>query len=56
MTKNFGQDFDLDHPSRGKVQKPKGPLDGLLPTLLGFLVPIALAGAAIYISRYGFHG
>lgn len=55
MTKNFGQDFDLDHPSRN-APKNAGIAYRVLPKLVDFLVPVLLGLAALYIGKFWLGG
>ena len=52
MTKNFGQDFDLDHPGR---PAGKGSVAArLVPKLIDFMIPLIISALALAIGYWGF--
>jgi hypothetical protein len=52
MTKNFGQDFDFDHPNRDNGKKGNGLAYKLLPKVVDFVMPVLLGLAALYVGKY----
>ena len=54
VTKNFGQDFDLDHP--GRQAQPRSAVARVAPKLIDFLMPLIISGLALSIGYFGFGG
>ena len=54
MTKNFGQDFDLDHPGRSPGKGSAAVR--VIPKLFDFLMPLIISGLALSIGYLGFGG
>jgi len=54
VTKNFGQNFDFDHPSHSGQREPVSRAPKILPHLFDFLMPLAIAAIALYIGRNSF--
>jgi hypothetical protein len=52
MTKNFGQDFDLDHPGRSAVKGSAATR--MVPKLFDFLMPLIISALALAIGYWGF--
>jgi hypothetical protein len=53
VTKNFGQDFDLDHPGRSAGNK-SGIAGRVLPKLVDFMIPLIISALALAIGYWGF--
>ena len=54
VTKNFGQDFDLDHPGRSADHRSGSLAARVIPKLFDFLMPLIISVLALAIGYWGF--
>jgi hypothetical protein len=54
VTKNFGQDFDLDHPGRSADDRSGSLAARLIPKLFDLLMPLIISALALAIGYWGF--
>jgi hypothetical protein len=53
VTKNFGQDFDFDHPGRS-ADRSISMSARVIPKLFDFLMPLIITALALAIGYWGF--
>ena len=53
MTKNFGQNFDLDHPGRS-ADRSVSLAARVIPKLFDFMMPLIISALALAIGHWGF--
>jgi hypothetical protein len=54
VTKNFGQDFDLDHPGRSAEHRSGSFAARIIPKLFDFMMPLIISALALAIGYWGF--